>query len=532
MESKKSPNKIQNLIKTSFEEKKECLPEEIKDQTLLANPTKKLKFPKILINTSRSRGELKLLRQLIDKNSLHGWKEVQGLNGHILWSGTPIGPDEIHIAQHIKVNRLPYMQQLSHKKMTGLFLSKFRAFFPEEFDFFPRTWLIPEEINELESYMKDHPEEIFISKPTAGSQGDGILLLRKFSELSMSMSNSKLNELVVQKYLDKPLLIDGKKFDLRLYVLISNVKPMLAFLNQEGLSRFCTENYEKPTNENIKNYYMHLTNYSLNKLSNDFILTDELFDINNGSKQTLCSTWKALEKQGHNKDLIMKSIESLIVKFLVSMEPFIHFYYNTTFEGKDNGKCFHLLGFDILLDEDLKPWLLEINSNPSLNIDFDQELPKLKSIPSKVDTYVKTKVVEDALLIVQKKVEKQVELSNYRSYKLIYNSNTNEFLYMSLMKNLLEIFGKLSGIRYKPNLSSSRFCKLATFSGMTHEKFTKTDYDLLFGKILNGAENKQMDFINFITVIEKIASKLFPDFDPCDKTPFIERIIDRVLPNL
>ena len=79
-----------------------------------------------------------------------------------------------------------------------------------------------------------------------------------------------MNEMVVQQYIADPLLVDKKKFDLRLYVLISSVEPFIAYLNMEGMARFCTEDYETPTQENLKNMFMHLTNYSLNKESPNF----------------------------------------------------------------------------------------------------------------------------------------------------------------------------------------------------------------------------------------------------------------------
>jgi tubulin polyglutamylase TTLL11 len=74
----------------------------------------------------------------------------------------------------------------------------------------------------------------------------------------------------VQRYVENPLVIDRKKFDCRLYVVIKGVDPVEAYLADEGLARFCTQNYRKPDAANIKNLYMHLTNFSLNKNSNRF----------------------------------------------------------------------------------------------------------------------------------------------------------------------------------------------------------------------------------------------------------------------
>ena len=70
---------------------------------------------------------------------------------------------------------------------------------------------------------------------------------------------------VVQRYIKNPLLIDGLKFDLRIYVLIAGTEPLRAYIYEDGLARFATERYSEPNDYNLSHTFVHLTNYSLNK---------------------------------------------------------------------------------------------------------------------------------------------------------------------------------------------------------------------------------------------------------------------------
>jgi tubulin polyglutamylase TTLL6/13 len=81
---------------------------------------------------------------------------------------------------------------------------------------------------------------------------------------------------VVQRYLHKPFLIEGLKFDMRIYVLVAGTDPLRIFVYEEGLARFATEVYMPPRSENLENKYMHLTNYAINKNSPNFIFNESL----------------------------------------------------------------------------------------------------------------------------------------------------------------------------------------------------------------------------------------------------------------
>jgi tubulin polyglutamylase TTLL6/13 len=92
----------------------------------------------------------------------------------------------------------------------------------------------------------------------------------------------------------KPYLIDGLKFDLRIYVLIYGVEPLRVFTYNEGLARFATETYTGPYKNNLDNLYMHLTNYAINKGSSNFVKSQGE-DDDSGTKRTLTNVLEYME---------------------------------------------------------------------------------------------------------------------------------------------------------------------------------------------------------------------------------------------
>ena len=101
-------------------------------------------------------------------------------------------------------------------------------------------------------------------KPEASCQGRGIFLTRSLEDINPQ------DHYVAQRYLAKPHLIDGLKYDLRIYVLLAGCDPLRIYIFNEGLGRFATEEYEPPARDNLSNLCMHLTNYAINKDNPNF----------------------------------------------------------------------------------------------------------------------------------------------------------------------------------------------------------------------------------------------------------------------
>ncbi|VDM31988.1 unnamed protein product [Hydatigera taeniaeformis] len=170
-----------------------------------------------------------------------------------------------------------------------------------------------------------------------------------------------------------PFLIDGFKFDLRLYVLVTSIVPLRVFMFKDGLARFTTQPYREPTAANVGNVFMHLTNYAIQKHSNNFVREDE----EAGTKRRITTVNCWLIEHGYDVDKIWHDIDDVILKVLMSGLPVLRHNYRTCFPNHiETSACFEILGFDIMLDRKMRPYVIEVNHSPSFHTDsqLDKEI--------------------------------------------------------------------------------------------------------------------------------------------------------------
>ena len=188
-----------------------------------------------------------------------------------------------------RVNFFSGINCLTRKDSLSKNLMQLRRKFPEHFDFFPETFILPEEYSQFKAQFKNIKDQnIFIIKPQASSQGKGIFLTKTFANISPSENS------IAQKYLSKPYLLDGLKFDLRIYILITSCDPLRLYIFEDGLARFATEPYQRPCSANLANTYMHLTNYAINKNNPEFVFNNSATEDATGHKRSLKALFKVL----------------------------------------------------------------------------------------------------------------------------------------------------------------------------------------------------------------------------------------------
>ena len=180
---------------------------------------------------------------------------------------------------------------------------------------------------------------------------------------------------VVCEYITNPLLVDGFKFDLRLYVAVTSFDPLRAYLYEDGLARFATAKFDMAA-ERLANRFVHLTNYSVNKKSARFVASVDPDVEDYGNKWSLSALLQHLRAGGVDTAAVLARIEALVVRTLVAGQGPVAAAQRTF--SPHAGISFELFGFDVLLDAELKPWLLEVNLSPSLATDTPLDL-KIKS---------------------------------------------------------------------------------------------------------------------------------------------------------
>ena len=304
---------------------------------------------------------VKLIKQTLEDN---GFRENPVKNSWaLIWSGGGIKNSVYSsLTKYQKINHFPRSSELTRKdKMYRNIERMKQTYGSRQVNFIPKTFILPEDAKALE-YCMSHSSKKWIVKPCASSQGKGIYLATKYSEIVKKAC-------VVCEYIDNPLLINGLKFDLRIYVAITSLHPLRVYMYNEGLVRFATEKYGDG-----KNRFMHLTNYAVNKYSENFEQNTDASLDNKGSKWSLTALRSLFVQRGLDDKLLFEKIKDLIVKSLISVENCMVKALETTVPFRSN--CFELLGYDILIDNTFNPWLLEVNLSPSLNCDspLDQKI--------------------------------------------------------------------------------------------------------------------------------------------------------------
>ena len=279
-----------------------------------------------------------------------------------------------------KVNHYPGSKNLGRKDYLWKNYARMKIKFPHEYNYMPQTYLLNNDYDIFHSRFQQAKEgTLWIMKPVASSCGRGIKIINKSTKI-----NPKKGYLV-SDYIQNPHLINDIKYDLRIYAMLTSLDPLRIYIYKEGLARFATEKYSLHQSK-LNQKFRHLTNFSLNKNSLQYTMNIGGINDRSGSKWSLKSLRMEFEELNINYEEIFAKIKDIIIKTLISVEPMM--FVGAMRTQENIRKCFELYGFDILIDENYKPWLMEVNISPSLNLS------------SPLDYQIKINLIQDIFNLV------------------------------------------------------------------------------------------------------------------------------------
>lgn len=256
------------------------------------------------------------------------------------------------------------------------------------YKFAPQTFVLPAEWDEWTRARAWDPDAVWIQKPADSSRGRGVALVGQPDDVraELRQGNGRLEgSLVVQRYVANPHLLDGYKYSLRFYVLITSIAPLIAYLFEDGFTKLASRPFSLAAADRTDRF-RHLTNPD--------VLRDDPEAAGVSSRNTTHRQYRRrLRADGIDDAALFSRIRRVLAASLIAAQPRM---LSVEQHAGGNGRGqFELLGVDIAIDNDLQPWLLECNLAPSLSVEASAETEA-----SRDEAALKTQVVADTLRLI------------------------------------------------------------------------------------------------------------------------------------
>ncbi|ORY13325.1 TTL-domain-containing protein [Neocallimastix californiae] len=255
---------------------------------------------------------------------------------------------------------------------------RFQKKYPKDYNYMTETYT-SKRLEIFKNRYKDYKisqDNLWLVKPRGSARGKGIHFLEDINNINKTD--------IITRYISNPLLLEKKKFDLRIYVLVTGHDPLKIYIFEDSFARLSSDEYDTELND-LNNVYKHLTNVSVNKKKKTNNSTSYVWSVKKVKRYLL-------EEYGVEFSDIWKKIEDIAIKAVITMNK-SEIKREKELNSKNNfniksNNIFEVYGFDVLIDNNMKPWLLEINLSPDL------------SINSKFQKQLKYRLMDDTFNIV------------------------------------------------------------------------------------------------------------------------------------
>ncbi|KAL4504141.1 hypothetical protein ABPG72_020979 [Tetrahymena utriculariae] len=190
---------------------------------------------------------------------------------------------------------------------------------------------------------------IWIVKPNFLSRGRGIKCFNSLDKI-MDYVVGKETQFVVQKYIENPLLINNKKFDMRQWAIVQDFCPPRIWFFEECYIRLCSVEHNI---DDLNNRFVHLTNNIVQKYNKEaYTDKDDLMM----SQEQFAQYLKETEGRDVFYEEIQPKLKQMVIQSLKSCQDQVGARKNSM----------EFIGYDFMIDSNYQPWLIEINSSPSM----------------------------------------------------------------------------------------------------------------------------------------------------------------------
>ncbi|XP_011566577.3 probable tubulin polyglutamylase ttll-15 [Plutella xylostella] len=293
-------------------------------------------------NVESKTGLLKHVHLVLERAGYE--KSSNQTDWHLLWSH-----DYPFRALYPNLHRLKPHQKVNHFPGTGFITNKVDLATSTS-DFIPKAFKLPQNKEAFMEYAKKNPKSMFLEKH---NQHRGVFL-KNVTEIDLLSGES-----FVQEYVQKPFLVDGHKFDIGVYVALTSVNPLRAYWYKgDVLFRYCPAKYYPFDPRDLDKYVVaddYLPTWEVPSLAHPYTALGlgmkDAFDV-------------YVRAQGKDPSKIWADVEKAITEVFLKKE---HHIIDALKHYPSPDNFFELMRFDLVLDEDLKVYLLEANMSPNLS---------------------------------------------------------------------------------------------------------------------------------------------------------------------
>ncbi|GAB6022539.1 hypothetical protein CHUAL_006644 [Chamberlinius hualienensis] len=244
------------------------------------------------------------------------------------------------LKSHQKVNHFPGSGYITNKVNLATSNSPF----------IPVAFKMPHDKDSFLNYVKDHPDKLFVQK---NNKHRGIKV-QPISSLNLTQDGS-----FIQEFIQNPLLIDKRKFDIGIYTIITSIDPLRAYIfNGDALLRFCSVDYH-PFNSDVMDKYV---------VGDDYTPIWEIPSLKYYYQvmgYTMKESFNAyFSSKGKNPKLVWNQIEEAIRQVLFEKEQYL---ISLSKQYKSSRHFYEMVRFDFAVDEDFKVFIMEANMSPNLS---------------------------------------------------------------------------------------------------------------------------------------------------------------------